>query len=114
IHLSHSDFKFDRCNSIITNLCTSITFYVQPNHSKRKNFFLTGCSSVFVSEWAVSFDASETDAPSAKSTKHNGGNKTHHQFDPFPSPIVIKTASYSPAGYKYVSYIFVGNVTLSP
>ena len=41
--------------------------------------------------------------------KHIFGYMTHHQFFPSPSPIVIRRASYTPAGRENVSYCLVGN-----
>src|SRR5690606_25713882 len=49
--------------------------------------------------------------PFPSTTKHKGGNKTHHQLAPDPSPSVINIASYIPAGYKNCPYNFVGNCT---
>ena len=36
---------------------------------------------------------------SSASKRHIGGNNTHHQFFPFPSPSVINNDSYNPSLY---------------
>src|SRR5690625_1571748 len=103
------------CPSISTTLCSDLDVYDMLSHSNRKNFTaasLTSSSSSISPTSSVL--ASATLVPFEKSRKHNGGNKTHPQLAPSPSPIVIKTASYSPAGYKKSPYNFTGKVTSSP
>src|SRR5699024_10540096 len=77
--------------------------YDNPSHSKRRNFTASSSSPSdnVSSSSSFSISSSSASSPSVsleKSKKHNGGNKTHHQLAPFPSPIVMSTASYSPAG----------------
>src|SRR5690625_942431 len=103
------------CPSISTSLCSDLEVYDKPSHSNRKNF--TSASSTSSSSSISSTSsvlASATLVPFEKSRKHNGWNTTHHHLTPSPSPNVIKTASYSPAGYKKSPYNFTGKVTASP
>src|SRR5699024_436058 len=89
------------CTPISTSLCPDLEVYDKSSHSNKKNF--TSASSVSSSSSissTASVRASATLVPFEKSRKHNGENKTHHLLAPSPSPIVIITASYSPAGYK--------------
>src|SRR5699024_2651116 len=98
-----------------TSLCPDLEVYDKPSHSNRKNFTSASSTSSSSSISSTSsVPASATLVPFEKSRKHNGGNKTHHQLATSHSPIVIKTASYSPVRYKYSPYNFTGKLTSSP
>src|SRR5699024_2569997 len=89
-------------------------FYDRHNHSNNINltdkFSFSSSSTPSLSS---SLSTSSSVLESSKSTKHSGEKRTHHQLEPSPSPIVIKTASYSPSGYTYGPYVFSGNMTFS-
>ena len=111
------------CLSTVFSRTPPIYFHIYfPNHCRRRshsstarnfNTYPLSASVISCTSSPSSPARSAVSSYSVQEAMHSGGYTTHHQFRPAPSPMMTRSAMYSPAGRAKPSYSFRGNSVIS-